>query len=89
MPMFMCTHTLPPAMFSSEQIRHFEKAAREDPTVKGYRNFAHLGRGKVVCVMEAADKETIAAWFRKMGMPFDSITKLNNMEGDSGKSQPA
>ena len=83
MAKFMCTHTLPAGKFSADQIRQFAEAAQQDPTVKGYRSFANLAEGKAVCVMEAANKDQVAAWFTKMGMPYDSITKVE-LEGERG-----
>jgi uncharacterized protein DUF4242 len=56
--------------------------------VKGYRSFANLAEGKAVCVMEAASKDQVAAWFIKMGMPYDSITKVE-LEGERGTVQTA
>ena len=88
MAKFMCTHTIPPGKFSADQIRQFAQAAQNDPTIKGYRSFANLAEGKAVCVMEASNKEVIAPWFGKMGMPYDSITKVE-LEGDRGTIQPA
>jgi Protein of unknown function (DUF4242) len=88
MAKFMCTHTIPPGAFKPEQLREFAKAAQQDPTVKGYRSFANLAEGKAVCVMEAANKDLVAAWFKKMGMPFDAITKVE-LEGDHGEVRPA
>jgi len=88
MAKFMCTHTIPPGKFSADQIRQFAQAAQQDPTVKGYRSFANLAEGKAVCVMEGPSKDAIAAWFTKMGMPFDSITKVE-LEGDRGSIQAA
>src|SRR5881296_1349089 len=85
---FMCTHTIPPGKFSTDQIRQFAQAAQNDPTVKGYRSFANLAEGKAVCVMEAPSKDAVAAWFTKMGMPFDSITKVE-LEGERGNIQSA
>lgn len=76
MAKFMCTHTLPPGQFSADHLRQFAQAAQEDPDVKGYRSFVNLAGGKAVCAMEAASKDTVAAWFKKMGMPFDKITKV-------------
>jgi hypothetical protein len=88
MAKFMCTHTIPPGKFSADQLRQFAEAAQHDPAVKGYRSFANLAEGKAVCVMEAANKDAVAAWFTKMGMPFDSITKVE-LEGDRGSIQMA
>jgi hypothetical protein len=88
MAKFMCTHTIPPGKFSADQLRQFAQAAQQDKTVKGYRSFANLAEGKAVCIMEAAAKDAVAAWFAKMGMPFDSITKVE-LEGDRGNIQSA
>ena len=84
----MCTHTIPPGKFSADQLRQFAQAAQKDPAVKGYRSFANLAEGKAVCIMEAPGKDAVAAWFTKMGMPFDSITKVE-LEGDRGNIQSA
>ncbi len=83
MAKFMCTHTIPPGKFSADQLKQFAEAAQQDPGVKGYRSFANLAEGKAVCVMEASNKDAVAAWFKKMNMPFDSITKVE-LEGDRG-----
>ena len=64
------------------------KAAQEDPKVKGYRSFVNLAEGHAVCVMEASNKEDVASWFSKMGMPFDDISKVE-LEGEHGNIQPA
>ena len=79
----MCTHTVPPGAISADQIRQFAQAAQQDASVKGYRSFANLAEGKAVCIMEAANKDAVAAWFKKMDMPYDSITKVE-LEGDRG-----
>src|SRR5207244_38399 len=88
MAKFMCTHTIGPGKFSADQLRQFAQAAQQDPTVKGYRSFANLAEGKAVCIMEAPGKDAVAAWFTKMGMPFDTITKVE-LEGDRGSIQSA
>ena len=88
MAKFMCTHTLPAGKFSADQIRQFAQAAQQDPTVKGYRSFANLAEGKAVCVMEAPNKEAVSTWFTKMGMPFDSITRVE-LQGERGNVQSA
>jgi hypothetical protein len=88
MAKFMCTHTLPAGKFSADQLRQMGQAAQQDTTVKGYRSFVNLAEGKAVCVMEAPNKDAVAAWFTKMGMPFDSITKVE-LEGDRGNIQSA
>ena len=88
MAKFMCTHTIPPGAFTVDQIRQFAQAAQQDPTVKGHRSFANLAEGKAICVMEGPSKDAVAAWFTKMGMPFDTITKVE-LEGDRGNIQSA
>jgi hypothetical protein len=84
----MCTHTLPPGKLTAEQVNQFATAAQHDPTVRGHRSFVNLTEGKVVCVMEAPTREVVATWFHKMGMPFDSITKVE-LEGDHGNIHAA
>ncbi len=86
MAKFMSTHTVPPGKFSSDQLRQFAQAAQQDSTVKGYRSFANLAEGKIVCVMEASGSAEVEAWFKKMGMPFDDVTKVE-LEGDRGDLQ--
>ena len=86
MPKFMGIHTLPPGGFTREQLDQFAQAAQQDPTVRGDRSFVNLSEGKAVCVLEAPDQEAVAAWFEKMGMPYDSITQLE-LEGDGGVIQ--
>ena len=88
MAKFMCTHTIPPGKFSSHQLEEFADAAQHDSTVKGYRSFANLAEGKAICVMEAASETAVAAWFNKMGMPYDSITKVE-LEGERGHIRAA
>jgi hypothetical protein len=38
--------------------------------------------------MEAPGKDAVAAWFAKVGMPYDSITKVE-LEGERGNIQSA
>jgi len=83
MPKFMGIHTLPPGGFTREQVNQFAQAAQQDPVVRGYRSFGNLSEGKIVCVFEAPSKEALAAWFQKMRMPYDTITRLE-LEGDRG-----
>ncbi len=83
MPKFMGIHTMPPGGFTREQLNQFTQAAQQDPVVRGYRSFGNLSEGKAVCILEAPNKEALAAWFQKMGMPYDSITRVE-LEGDRG-----
>ena len=88
MPKFMGIHTLPPGGITAEQVRQLAQASQQDPVVKGYRSFCSLAEGKAVCILEAPDKQSVAAWFQKMGMPTDSITALE-LEGERGGVQQA
>lgn len=83
MSKFLCIHTLPPGAITREQLDQFSQAAQQDPAVRGYRSFANLSEGKVVCILEALEKEAVAGWFQKMEMSYDSITPLE-WEGDRG-----
>jgi uncharacterized protein DUF4242 len=83
MPKFMSSHSVPAGAMKREQVDQLAKAAQNDPRVKPYRSFLNLAEGKVFCVMEAPDKDALAAWFKKMSMPCDYITQVE-LEGDRG-----
>jgi hypothetical protein len=83
MSKFMSSHSVPPGAIKREQVNQLADAARNDPVVHPYRSFLNLSEGKMFCVMEAPDKDTLAAWFRKMEMPCDSITPVE-LEGVRG-----
>jgi hypothetical protein len=63
------------------------RAAQDDPYVHGYRSFCSLSEGRAVCVMDAPDRESLTAWFRRMKMPWDSIVPLE-YEAESGAVHP-
>jgi hypothetical protein len=88
MPKYLSSHTVPAGALKREQINQMAQAAQNDPAVRPYRSFLNLSEGKVVCVMEAPDKETLAGWFRKMQMPCDYITPVE-LEGERGVVQEA
>lgn len=84
MPKFMSSHSVPPGAIQRDQVNQMADAARTDPAIRPYRSFLNLSQGKIMCVMEAPDKETLAAWFQKMQMPFDQIVPVE-LEGEFGK----
>lgn len=88
MSKFMAFHTMPPGSVNQQQMNQLAQAGQQDPVVHGYRSFANLSEGKVVCIMEAPRKEDVAAWFEKMHVPCDSITQLE-FEGDRGMLKTA
>ncbi len=81
MAKFMCTHTV--KGFTREQYAQVSEASQQDPVVKGLQSYANLSEGKIYCVWEAPQRENIAAWFKKMNVPYDSITRIE-MEGAEG-----
>ena len=83
MPKFMSSHTLPPGAMKREQVNQLAEAAKNDPVIKPYRSFCNLSEGKIVCVMEAPDRQSLAAWFEKMHVPCDGITPVE-LEGERG-----
>jgi hypothetical protein len=88
MPKFMSTHTLPPGAMKREQVNPLAEAAKNDPVIKPYRSFCNLSDGKIVCVMEAPDKKSLAAWFEKMQVPCDFIAAVE-LEGERGAVKDA
>ena len=88
MPKFMSSHTLPPGAMKREQVNQLAEAAKSDPVIKPYRSFCNLTAGKIICVMEAPDQKSLAAWFEKMKVPCDSITPVE-LEGERGAVKDA
>lgn len=83
MPKFLSIHTLPPGQFTSKRIKEIADAGQHDPVVRGYRSFHSLEEGRIVWILEAPDKEAVAAWCEKVGLPLDGVTQLE-MEGHVG-----
>jgi hypothetical protein len=79
----MSSHTMPAGAMKREQVDQMAQAAQSDTTVRPYRSFLNLAEGKVLCVMEAPNKEALASWFKKMNMPCDHITAVE-LEGERG-----
>jgi hypothetical protein len=88
MAKFMSTHTLPPGAMKREQVNQLADAAKNDPVIKPYRSFCNLSEGKIMCVMEAPDKQALADWFKKMNVPCDNISPVE-LEGERGAVQDA
>jgi hypothetical protein len=88
MAKFMSTHTLPPGAMKREQVNQLAEAAKNDPVIKPYRSFCNLSEGKIMCVMEAPNKQALADWFQKMSVPCDSISPVE-LEGERGSVQEA
>jgi hypothetical protein len=88
MQQFLCIHTIPANSVTREQLEQVSRAAQNDPDVHGYRSFMSPAAGKVVCIMEANDDATVAAWFGRMKLPVDSISRLE-YEGERGMIREA
>ena len=88
MSKFMSSHQLKPGGFSREQICQVGQAAQHDPDIKPYRSFLNLSEGRAFCVIESSSREQVAAWFKKMGMPFENITQVE-FEGTGGEIMDA
>jgi hypothetical protein len=90
---YLCMHTLPAGALTREQVCQLAEAAQHDPNVRGYRSFLNLTEGKACCILEATDREEIAAWFEKMGVAYDYVVPVE-LEGERGaiedfRAQPA
>jgi hypothetical protein len=83
---FMCTHTVPGGQMTREQVCQLAEAAQQESSIRGYRSFINLTEGKACCILEADDRQSLTAWFHKVGLPFDSIVEVE-YEGDRGQIQ--
>lgn len=88
MPKFMSSHSVPAGTIDREQVNQLAQAAQQDGTIHPYRSFLNLSEGKLVCMMEAPDRQALAAWFEKMRMPCDGITPVE-LEGERGAIKDA
>ncbi len=80
---YLCTHTLPAGTLSRDKICEVAEVLQRDPDVRGYRSFFNLSEGKGWCVVEAKDRDTVIAWFKKMDIPYDNVV-LVELEGERG-----
>lgn len=80
---YMCTHTFAPNAMTRQQVQQFSQATQQSSEVHGIQSFVNLSEGKAVCVIEAKDKNTLANFFKKMGMPVDWICQCE-IEGEQG-----
>jgi len=86
MAKFICTHTMKGV--TRDQFSQVAAASQQDPNVKGLQSYANLTEGKIYCVWQAPRKEAVADWFKKMNVPYDSITQIE-LEGTGGTVQAA
>jgi hypothetical protein len=84
MKRLMVLHTMPPEALSLEKIQEVEGAMRQEPEIRGYRSFLNLTEGRIVCLIDAPDAETLGAYFRRAEIPFDRITEVE-IEGERGQ----
>jgi hypothetical protein len=88
MQQFLCIHTVPANTIGRTELERFAEAAQHDADVRGYRSFMSPSKGKLVCILEAPDEAVVASFFHHMGLPVDSITRLE-FEGDRGTVRDA
>ena len=74
MAKYMCTHTM--KGITHEQYAQVAAAAQQDPVVKLLQSFASLTDGKIFCVWQSPTSDAVVAWFKKMNVPYDTITRL-------------
>lgn len=86
MAKFICTHTM--KGITRDQFSQVAAASQQDPNVKGLQSYANLTEGKIYCVWQAPRREAVADWFKKMNVPYDSITQIE-LEGTGGTVQAA
>lgn len=70
----MCTHTV--KGLTRDRYAELAVASQKDSNVRCIHSYANLSEGKIFCVWEAPKKELVIAWFNKMDVPYDCITKL-------------
>lgn len=79
----MTIHTFPVGTLTPERIEEIADAGQHHPVVRGYRSFHSLSEGRIVWLLDAPNREAVAAWCREQGLPLDAITELE-LEGHVG-----
>lgn len=81
MPRFLAVHTCEGEALTTEEIERFEDAALEDPRILGYRSSAAENPGQcLMCIIEASDKDAVAAWFTNLGFHADRIDPVKALK---------
>ena len=78
---FCTLHTWPGLTRATmEQLR---RALRHDPDVRLIRILGGLSEGRLVCVVDAFDRDLVPRWFQQRGYPLDAVFPVE-VEGDHG-----
>lgn len=94
MPKFIGLHSLPG--FTQEMLKKTREQAAQTTDIKILRVAADPGTYRVICEVEAPDRETFISWLNKINMPYDEVCKVEiemSMEQDikrkdSGQGKP-
>lgn len=73
MPKFIGLHSLPG--FTREMLVGVGQLAHED-NIKLLRLHGDPSSGRVICEVEATDRDTFVAWLNKINMPYDDVCKV-------------
>jgi hypothetical protein len=64
-------------------LEQVSAASQNDSAVRGIASWGNLHEGVLHCVFDAPSREVLAAWFQKMQVPYDRITRVE-VEGQGG-----
>ncbi len=81
---YLCIHTMGKNAVTRQQAEQLAEALQQDPKLRGYRSFINLSEGKIACVIEGPDQQSISTWFQKHQVPVDWIGQVE-LEGDRGQ----
>ena len=82
MPRFLACHTV--KGITHEALEQVAAASQQDPDVHGVASWSNLTEGVLHCVFDAPSRDALAAWFEKMKVPYDRITRVE-VEGQAGQ----
>lgn len=81
MPRFIACHTA--KGLTREALQQVSTASQQDPDVLGICSWSNLSEGVLHCVFDAPSRDALAAWFDRMKVPYDRITRIE-LEGQAG-----
>lgn len=87
MPKFIGLHSLPG--FTREMLAMVGQEARDD-RINLLRVHGDPASGRIICEVEARDRDTFISWLNKINMPYDEVCKVElEMSNDQQQGVPA
>lgn len=86
MAKFIGMHSIPG--FTKEMLEMAQQDASKTSNIQLLQTHYDSSTGRVICQVEAPDRESFIAWLNRINMPYDEICKID-LEYVSEKESPS